>query len=64
MLCLDPGPPSLLHLTWANAIKPYAGDTISIWSVLSKIRNSRWVSKKAEFDADFESLEKVVRKIM
>jgi hypothetical protein len=28
MLCLGPGPPSLLHLTRANAEKPYAGDTI------------------------------------
>jgi hypothetical protein len=27
MLCLGPGPPSLLHLTRANAEKPYAGDT-------------------------------------
>jgi hypothetical protein len=26
-LCLGPGPPSLLHLTRANAEKPYAGDT-------------------------------------
>ncbi len=28
MLCLGPGPPSLLHLTRANAEKPYAGDTV------------------------------------
>ena len=28
MLCLGPGPPSLLHLTRANAEKPYAGDTL------------------------------------
>ncbi len=27
MLCLGPGPPSLLHLTRANAEKQYAGDT-------------------------------------
>jgi hypothetical protein len=27
MLCLGPGPPSLLHLTRANAEKPYAGNT-------------------------------------
>jgi hypothetical protein len=27
MLCLGPGPSSLLHLTRANAEKPYAGDT-------------------------------------
>jgi hypothetical protein len=27
MLCLGPVPPSLLHLTRANAEKPYAGDT-------------------------------------
>jgi hypothetical protein len=27
MLCLGPGPPLLLHLTRANAEKPYAGDT-------------------------------------
>jgi hypothetical protein len=27
MLCLGPGPPSLLHLTRANAEKLYAGDT-------------------------------------
>jgi hypothetical protein len=26
-LCLGPGPSSLLHLTRANAEKPYAGDT-------------------------------------
>ncbi len=29
MLCLGPGPPSLLHLTRANAEKPYAGDTLN-----------------------------------
>ena len=28
MLCLGPGPSSLLHLTRANAEKPYAGDTL------------------------------------
>jgi len=28
MLCLGPGPHSLLHLTRANAEKPYAGDTL------------------------------------
>ncbi len=28
MLCLGPGPSSLLHLTRANAEKPYAGDTV------------------------------------
>ncbi len=27
VLCLGPGPPSLLHLTRANAEKPYAGGT-------------------------------------
>ena len=27
LLYLGPGPPSLLHLTRANAEKPYAGDT-------------------------------------
>ncbi len=27
MLYLGPGPPSLLHLTRANATKPYAGET-------------------------------------
>jgi hypothetical protein len=27
LLYLGPGPPSLLHLTKANAAKPYAGDT-------------------------------------
>ncbi len=27
MLCLGPGPSSWLHLTRANAEKPYAGDT-------------------------------------
>ncbi len=31
MLCLGPGPPSLLHLSRANAIKPYAGDTPPLW---------------------------------
>jgi len=30
MLCLGPGPPSLLHLTRADLIWPYAGDTIVI----------------------------------
>ena len=30
MLCLGPGPPSLLHLTRANAEKPYAGDTATV----------------------------------
>jgi hypothetical protein len=34
MLCLGPGPPSLLHLTRANAEKPYAGDTLSILSLI------------------------------
>jgi hypothetical protein len=29
-LCLGPGPSSLLHLTRANAEKPYAGDTHSM----------------------------------
>jgi hypothetical protein len=29
LLYLGPGPPSLLHLTRANAAKPYAGDTLS-----------------------------------
>jgi hypothetical protein len=29
MLCLGPGPSSLLHLTRANAEKPYAGDTVT-----------------------------------
>jgi hypothetical protein len=27
MLCLGPGPPSLLHLTRADLIWPHAGDT-------------------------------------
>jgi hypothetical protein len=27
VLCLGPGPSSWLHLTRANAEKPYAGDT-------------------------------------
>ncbi len=27
ILCLGPGPPSLLHLTGADPIWPYAGDT-------------------------------------
>jgi len=34
MLCLGPGPPSLLHLTRANAIKPYAGDTLVIKQIV------------------------------
>ncbi len=29
MLYLGPGPSSLLHLTRANAEKPYAGDTVA-----------------------------------
>ena len=32
MLCLGPGPPSLLHLTRADLIWPYAGDTICTFS--------------------------------
>jgi hypothetical protein len=31
MLCLGPGPSSLLHLTRANAEKPYAGGTVTMW---------------------------------
>jgi hypothetical protein len=38
MLCLGPGPPSLLHLTRANAEKPYAGDTITNYK---KVQNSK-----------------------
>jgi hypothetical protein len=38
MLCLGPGPPSLLHLTRANAEKPYAGDTIPFLSIVCKVR--------------------------
>ena len=34
MLCLGPGPSSLLHLTRANAEKPYAGDTITILHII------------------------------
>ncbi len=34
MLCLGPGPPSLLHLTRANAEKPYAGDTEEITALI------------------------------
>jgi hypothetical protein len=30
MLCLGPGPSSLLHLTRANAEKLYAGDTVVV----------------------------------
>jgi hypothetical protein len=30
LLYLGPGPPSLLHLTRANAAKPYSGDTLDI----------------------------------
>jgi hypothetical protein len=30
MLCLGPGPPSLLHLTRADLIWPYAGDTVLV----------------------------------
>ena len=30
VLCLGPGPSSLLHLTRANAEKPYAGGTVCI----------------------------------
>ena len=34
MLCLGPGPPSLLHLTRADLIWPYAGDTgEDIWNM-------------------------------
>jgi hypothetical protein len=36
MLCLGPGPPSLLHLTRANAEKPYAGDTTQVRMESSK----------------------------
>ncbi len=34
MLCLGPGPSSLLHLTRANAEKPYAGDTLPVCFLL------------------------------
>jgi hypothetical protein len=37
MLCLGPGPPSLLHLRRANAEKPYAGDTTCNLIVTTKI---------------------------
>jgi len=45
MLCLGPGPPSLLHLTRANAEKPYAGDTIfitiqTLWVSILRIQNT------------------------
>ncbi len=39
MLCVGPGPPSLLHLTRANAEKPYAGDTLSLNSVSDTKKN-------------------------
>ncbi len=42
MLCLGPGPPSLLHLTRANAEKPYAGDTI-------RIKGKHWLPTKKIF---------------
>ena len=37
MLCLGPVPPSLLHLTRANAEKPYAGDTPVKINILSEL---------------------------
>ena len=37
MLCLGPGPSSLLHLTRANAEKPYAGDTMFLFTRISLI---------------------------
>jgi hypothetical protein len=37
MLYLGPGPPSLLHLTRANATKPYAGDTPTHSSLPTKM---------------------------
>jgi hypothetical protein len=52
MLCLGPGPPSLLHLTRANAEKPYAGDTLFLDFNLTlnpstdvkKMSNSSWIN--------------------
>jgi hypothetical protein len=38
MLCLGPGHSSLLHLTRANAEKPYAGDTQTKIFALMRIR--------------------------
>jgi hypothetical protein len=40
MLCLGPGPPSLLHLTRANAEKPYAGDTVMMLHASRHINNT------------------------
>jgi hypothetical protein len=41
MLCLGPGPPSLLHLTRANAEKPYAVDTRTDFLLTEVKKNSR-----------------------
>jgi hypothetical protein len=41
LLCLGPGPPSLLHLTRANAEKPYAGDTSTTRDLCSPVTRSK-----------------------
>ncbi len=48
MLCLGPGPPSLLHLTRANAEKPYAGDT----QLISKMAYIFTFTEFFSFDSD------------
>ena len=41
MLCLGPGPPLLLHLTRADLIWPYAGDTV--WDNFYRILSRRGI---------------------
>ena len=44
MLCLGPGPPSLLCMTRANAKSPYAGDTSPMWWKYMLVNESEWVN--------------------
>jgi hypothetical protein len=46
MLCLGPGPPSLLHLTRANAEKPYEGDTPSVHVKTLNVKTSDYLHSK------------------
>jgi len=52
MLCLGPGPPSLLHLTRANAEKPYAGDTMT--NIAGQEGQTTRMTNIAGQEADYE----------
>ncbi len=53
MLCLGPGPPSLLHLTRADAEKPYAGDTKNIFltSRQKEVEDVSWLRLREKIQA-------------